>query len=102
MITQPIPVKNPKNTNDVNRLEPIILKKLKDLYQLPEVAIRILNLMADPNLNVRKISEFIETNQEITSKVLKIANSAYYGMCGKITSIRHAAIVLGYKILGRY
>ena len=100
MITQPIPVKNPKIRNDVNRLKPIILKKLKDLYQLPEVAIRILNLMADPNLIVKKISEFIETNQEITSKVLKIANSAYYGMCGKITSIRHAAIVLGYKILG--
>jgi HD-like signal output (HDOD) protein len=56
--------------------------------------------MADPNLNVKKISEFIETDQKIASKVLKIANSAYYGMCGKITSIRHAAIVLGYKIIG--
>lgn len=32
--------------------------------------------------------------------MIKIANSAYYGMSGKITSIRHAAIVLGYKILG--
>ena len=100
MITQPIRVEDPKIRNDVNSIKPIILKKFKDLYQLPEVAIRILNLMADPNLNVKKISEFIETDQEIASKVLKIANSAYYGMCGKITSIRHAAIVLGYKIIG--
>ena len=81
-------------------LKPIILKKIKDLYQFPEVTVRILNLMADPDLNIEKISEFIETDQGMSSKVLKIANSAHYGMCGKITSIRHAAIILGYKIIG--
>lgn len=93
-------IENPKTRNEIKSLKPIKLKKIKNLPQLPEVAIRILNLIADPNLNVKKIAEFIETDRRIVSKVLKIASSAYYGMGGKITSIQHAAIVLGYKILG--
>jgi hypothetical protein len=43
--------------------------------------------------------EFIETDQVIAFKALKIVNSAYYAMSGKIVSIQLAAIVLGYKIL---
>ena len=42
----------------------------------------------------------IETDQAIATKVLKIANSAYYGMSGKISSIQHATTVLGIKTMG--
>ena len=42
----------------------------------------------------------IETDQAIATKVLKVANSAYYGMSGRISSIQHAAIVLGNKAIG--
>ena len=91
---------NSKIRNGAKSLKDVKLNKFNGLPQFPQLAIRILSLMADRNLNVKKIAEFIETDQVIASKVLKIANSAYYGMSGKITSIRHAAIVLGYKILG--
>jgi putative nucleotidyltransferase with HDIG domain len=93
-------IDNPEIRNDARSLKAAKLIKFNSLPQFPQVAIRILNLMADRNLNIKKIAEFIETDQGIASKVLKIASSAYYGMGGKITSIRHAAIVLGYKILG--
>jgi len=91
---------NPEIIKDSKSLKDIKLNKFNGLSQFPQLTIRTLILIADRNLNVKKIAEFIETNQGIVSKVLKIANSAYYGMNGKITSIRHAAIVLGYKILG--
>lgn len=91
---------NPEIIKDSKSLKDIKLNKFNGLSQFPQLTIRTLILIADRNLNVKKIAEFIEANQGIVSKVLKIANSAYYGMNGKITSIRHAAIVLGYKILG--
>jgi HD-like signal output (HDOD) protein len=56
--------------------------------------------MADPNSSTKKVAELIETDPAIAAKVLKIANSAYYGMSGKVSSIQHAAVILGDKALG--
>jgi putative nucleotidyltransferase with HDIG domain len=36
----------------------------------------------------------------LAAKVLKMANSPYYGMSGKVSSIQHAAVILGFKIIG--
>lgn len=48
----------------------------------------------------KKIAGLIETDQGIATKVLKVANSSFYGMSGKISSISHASVVLGHEILG--
>jgi HD-like signal output (HDOD) protein len=42
----------------------------------------------------------IETDQEIAVIVMKLANSAFYGLSGKVTYIQHAAVILEYKTLG--
>jgi len=56
--------------------------------------------MDDPNSNTKQLADLIETDQAIATKVLKMANSAYYGMSGKVSSVQHASVVLGYKALG--
>jgi len=56
--------------------------------------------MANPNSDYKKLAELLETDQAIAAKVLKLANSSYYGMNGKVSSIQHAAVVLGHKALG--
>jgi HD-like signal output (HDOD) protein len=43
---------------------------------------------------------FSETDQAIAAKVLKLANSSYYGLSGKVASIQHASVVLGHRTLG--
>ena len=77
-----------------------ILKRVKELPPMPQVVIKTQELIADSNTDAKKIAETIETDQGIATKVLKVANSAYYGMSGKISSISHASVVLGHKILG--
>jgi putative nucleotidyltransferase with HDIG domain len=67
---------------------------------MPQVVIKTQELIADSNADAKKIAEIIETDQGIATKVLKVANSSYYGMSGKISSISHASVVLGHKILG--
>jgi len=57
-------------------------------------------VMSDPYAGLRDLVEAIETDQGITTHALRVANSAYYGLSGRVTSIRHASVLLGNKIMG--
>jgi len=57
-------------------------------------------VVANPFAGLRDLAEVIEKDAGITTRALKIANSAYYGLSGKVTSIGHASVLLGNKILG--
>jgi putative nucleotidyltransferase with HDIG domain len=77
-----------------------IIKKIDELPPLPQVVFKIHELIRNPDSNAKDIAKVIETDQAIATKVLRIANSAYYGMPGKISSVQHASVVLGLKTLG--
>jgi len=76
-----------------------ILSNLSGLPSMPQIVFKAHEIMEDPNSSTKKVAELIETDQAIAAKVLKMANSAYYGMSGKVSSIQHAAVVLGEKAL---
>jgi putative nucleotidyltransferase with HDIG domain len=67
---------------------------------MPAVVIKIQQLLFDPNSTAQQVADCIESDQAIAAKVLKIANSTYYGMSGKVSSVHHAAVILGFKALG--
>ena len=77
-----------------------ILSNLSGLPSMPQIVFKAHEIMEDPNSSTKKVADLIETDQGIAAKVLKMANSAYYGMSGKVSSIQHAAVVLGDKALG--
>ena len=77
-----------------------IVQSIKDLPPMPQVVIRIQNLLADLNSDTKQLAEMIESDQAIAAKVLKMANSAFYGMSGKISSVHQASLLLGYQTLG--
>ena len=91
---------DPKTDIDSQALKEKILRKLGDLPAMPQVVLKARQVMADPNSGVRDVVKVIETDQAITTKILKIANSAFYGMSGKISSIHHASVILGYNVIG--
>ncbi|HBF43870.1 MAG TPA: hypothetical protein DDW42_09660 [Desulfobacteraceae bacterium] len=76
-----------------------IFRTLKDLPSMPQVVAKAQEIIANPTSGVRQLSNVLETDQAIATKVLKIANSAYYGLSGRVSSIQHASVVLGYKTL---
>jgi putative nucleotidyltransferase with HDIG domain len=76
------------------------IKAVQDLPPMPKVMFKIQKLLLDPNSNAEEIAGYIETDQALAAKVLKMANSPYYGMSGKVSSIQHAAVILGFKIIG--
>ena len=80
-------------------LEKKILRDVKDLPPMPKVILKAQQMMEDPELDIKGIASLIETDQAIAIKVLRLANSAYYGLSGKVSSIQKAFVVLGYKTL---
>ena len=77
-----------------------ILKSLENLPPMPQVMIKARKLMADKNSGFQELASVLETDQAIATRVLRMANSPYYGLSGKVTSIQHASVVLGHKALG--
>jgi putative nucleotidyltransferase with HDIG domain len=74
-----------------------ILKSIKDLPLVPQVVLEIQNQLSQPNVNMQKVARMVETDPGIASKVLRIANSAYYGASGKTSTIMQACVLMGIK-----
>ena len=77
-----------------------ILRTLDDLPAMPHVVQKAQGIMARPDSNIKELSRVIELEQAIATRVLKLANSAYYGLSGKVSSVQHASVLLGFKALG--
>ncbi|MBC2712674.1 MAG: HDOD domain-containing protein [Desulfosarcina sp.] len=76
-----------------------ILNSIKDLPPMPKIIYKAREVMANPMSGFKEIAEVIETDQAIAAKVLQVANSAYYGLSGMVSSIHQATVVLGHKTL---
>ncbi len=74
------------------------LDKLLDIQEiatLPSVTTKILQQIEDNNVDIRKVANTIETDAPLTAKVLKVANSAIYGLRTPVSSIAQAIITIG-------
>lgn len=76
-----------------------ILKNLKVLLPMPHVMLKARDIMSDPNSDFEEISKVLIADPAIAAEVLKLANSSYYGMSGKVSSIHQAIVLLGIEIL---
>jgi putative nucleotidyltransferase with HDIG domain len=72
-----------------------LIKKVADPKVLPMVAKKILDIVGNDDASISEICETIQKDQTISANILKVANSAYYGLRKEVTSIRQAIIMLG-------
>ncbi len=68
---------------------------IQELPTLPTIAMEVSALTHDPNSSMRDIVAVIQNDPAITGKILKIANSAFYGMRQRIDSVTRALVILG-------
>lgn len=79
-----------------------ILKKIASISTiptLPTVLERITSLLRNPKTSAEEIGKAITKDQSLASKVLKLVNSAFYGFPGKISTITHAVVILGFATI---
>lgn len=71
----------------------------KNLPALPAAINEITRLMADPNSSTEQVARVIDHDQALAAKVLKMVNSPIYGFPGRISSIKHALVLLGVNVV---
>jgi HD-like signal output (HDOD) protein len=80
----------------------VIKEKVKSILQLPAlpmVATEVVEMVDNPKTSASQLGRVISTDQALAAKVLKIANSPFYGFPKKISTIDFAIIVLGFDAL---
>ncbi len=82
---------------DVNASDALGIKLARavGLPPLPHVTLQVIRLVDDPKASTRDFERVIAQDAALASKVLRMANSPYYGGNGRITSISRAIAVLG-------
>lgn len=75
------------------------LKKVKDLPTISAVANEINIADKNDSLTAQSLGAIISRDPALTATVLKLANSAYYGMAREITSLERAVTVLGFDTI---
>ena len=65
------------------------------LPTLPGIAMRILEVVNDPQADVQAIAEVVATDLALSAEVLKVINSPFFGLPHKITTVFHAVNLMG-------
>jgi putative nucleotidyltransferase with HDIG domain len=73
------------------------LDKIENLPTLPAIAMEVNKMLQDYNTSINKLSSVIESDQAIAAKILKLVNSAFFGLRSKIGNIPHAITILGFN-----
>lgn len=76
-----------------------IINKVTDLPSLPEVVIQLNDLLKDSSTGLDIVTDMIEKDAGLSSKVLRLANSSYYGLSSQVDSVSRAIIVLGFNTI---
>jgi HD-like signal output (HDOD) protein len=66
-----------------------------DLAALPVTVVRLLDLLKDETCAADKVVEVLDRDGAMTANVLKLSNSAFYGVRGKVGNTRQALVLLG-------
>jgi putative nucleotidyltransferase with HDIG domain len=66
---------------------------------MPGAAVKLLALVDDPGVSVPQIESILRQDPGLTANLLRLANSAYFGIPSKVGSVRQAVILLGLKRL---
>ncbi len=76
-----------------------LVASVDDIPALPSVTVQVIKLTEDPDSTVEDINRVINQDQGLTAKVLRLANSAYYGFPRRIRTVTEATVLLGFQTI---
>ena len=72
-----------------------IVEEIDHLNPVSDVAGKVMTLLDDPDCGMSDLSDIIRHEPALTANLLKLANSAYFGLPGKINDAKQAVVYLG-------
>jgi len=77
------------------------VQSLVNLPTLPIIATEIIRIIQEDKLSINQMLPIIEKDPPLALKVLKFANSPFYGLMEKVKSLRHAMVIVGVEQLSQ-
>jgi HD-like signal output (HDOD) protein len=74
-----------------------LVSEIGELRPLAATARQILRITAEDRFSAYDLAKVIAADQALTAKMLRLANSAYYGFARRITTMRDAVVLLGFR-----
>jgi putative nucleotidyltransferase with HDIG domain len=78
-----------------------LLEKLQDIPTLPMVAMKVNELINDPNSSSADIAAVLKKDQVLVAKILRLVNSSYYAVPGGVSDVQRALAFLGFNTLAQ-
>lgn len=72
---------------------------VKSIPTLPAILTELSRRMEDPKTSSEDLAQVIQQDQAISSKVLKLVNSPFYGYSGRIHTINQGIVILGFNAI---
>jgi HD-like signal output (HDOD) protein len=72
-----------------------MLKEIKSLKPMPQVASQIMKIVEDPNSSMADVADLVEYDPSLTANLLKLRNSAFFGLPRKVDSVKEAISMTG-------
>ena len=76
-----------------------IISKVESFPSMPATAAKVLSLIENPDVTALEIEKTIKFDAGLTANILKLVNSAYFGLSTEVGSIKRAIVLLGLKRL---
>lgn len=71
------------------------LGRVTEISSLPEITTRILQVVEDPQATAQDMHAIVKNDPALAAKILKVVNSAFYGLPSQIGSLDRAIIMIG-------
>jgi len=78
-----------------NKKVELVLKKVGNLPSIPSLVNKIIDVTSSDRSSILDIANAVATDQSFAAKILRLANSAYFGYSGEISTLSQAIVILG-------
>jgi putative nucleotidyltransferase with HDIG domain len=75
----------------------LTIRRIKNLPTLPQVVAQLMQAVNNPNSSASDVARIISNDQSLVSKILRIVNSAFYGLPKRVSTITQATVILGFN-----
>ncbi|MFN8052700.1 MAG: HDOD domain-containing protein [Acidimicrobiales bacterium] len=86
----------PPAVEDRDAIKIELCKALDSVTVARPTAVRVLTVVDDPNTTAQQVAKAIELDPTFAAQIMRLANSAYYGMSGRIGNTGFAVTVIGF------
>jgi putative nucleotidyltransferase with HDIG domain len=73
-----------------------VMTSLRDLPALPSIVLDLIHSLGREDVDVKALAEKMSRDQALAAKILRLANSSFYGLAGKVKTVKQAIVVLGF------